>query len=392
MTLSTHRLAVALAFATQAFVFITLTTGRLPTARTDWGLSVTSMSLVLLMMVLLSGAGSVLAEKVAAGRDSAVTLRIGLLLIAVSVPFVVLSGSLVPGVAAMAVYGVGLGMVDASTNMQAVALEHLYQRPILPSFHGAWTIGGILGAVAALSTGSLPTWLPALAAIAPAAVAFASFLKQAGVPAVASATGVPWRPILLVGAAMTLFYMVDLATQTWGATYAMDVFDVERGLGAAGVSAYLVASGAVRLMGDTLVRRLGPVPVLRVGAVVGAVGLGIIVAAPSWWVAVGGFALAGAGLAVVAPLSFSAAAGLASLGDQGSDRARVDSVIARFNLFNYAGALLGSVMTGLVGGQDLRWGFLAPAVLVLAIIPLAGAFVAGRANANAGGAVTAPPA
>ena len=39
------------------------------------------------------------------------------------------SGSFVAG---MAVYGVGLGVVDASTNMQAVALEHRYDRPILP--------------------------------------------------------------------------------------------------------------------------------------------------------------------------------------------------------------------------------------------------------------------
>ena len=56
----------------------------------------------------------------------------------------------------MAVYGVGLGVVDASTNMQAVALEHRYERPILPSFHGAWTLGGILGAAGTLATPDLP--------------------------------------------------------------------------------------------------------------------------------------------------------------------------------------------------------------------------------------------
>ena len=53
-------------------------------------------------------------------------------------------------VAGMAGYGVGLGIVDASTNMQAVALEHRYGRPILPSFHGAWTLGGVIGAVIGL--------------------------------------------------------------------------------------------------------------------------------------------------------------------------------------------------------------------------------------------------
>ena len=47
--------------------------------------------------------------------------------------------------AGLAGYGVALGLVDATTNMQAVALEHRYGRPILPSFHGAWTLGGMVG-------------------------------------------------------------------------------------------------------------------------------------------------------------------------------------------------------------------------------------------------------
>ena len=51
-------------------------------------------------------------------------------------------------------------------------------------------------------------------------------------------------------------------------------------------------------------------------------------------------------------------------------------MIARFNLFNYAGALLGSVLTGLVGGAgSLRYGFVLPALGVLLLLPLAGSFV-----------------
>ncbi len=390
MTLSTNRLAVAAAFATQAFIYITLAI-RLPKVADQWDLSTTGLSMALLLMVLLAGAGSVLAEQVAARRDSALPLRAGLVLVAVGMPMVVLADSLALGVVAMAVYGTGLGMVDAATNMQAVALEHRYQRPILPSFHGAWTVGAILGSLLALTTGSMDDRAPAMLAVLPALLVFAPFLAAAGLPAGPGDSDIPWRPIMLVGTAMALFYMVDVAAQTWGASYAVDVFNTETGMNAAGVSAYLVASGAVRLAGDTLVRRVGAVPVLRVGAVVGAAGLAVIVMAPTWPIAVAGFALTGAGLAVVAPLSFSAAAGLAKIGPDESDRSRVDSVIARFNLFNYAGALLGSVMTGLVGGQNLRWGFALPALLVLAIIPLASSFVTGR-KAHAGSASMAPPA
>ena len=56
-------------------------------------------------------------------------------------------------------------------------------------------------------------------------------------------------------------------------------------------------------------------------------------------------------MAVVAPLSFSAAARIA--GEDEPDpvlrHLRVDAVIGRFNQFNYAGSLLGAVMIGLVG-------------------------------------------
>ena len=53
---------------------------------------------------------------------------------------------------------------------------------------------------------------------------------------------------------------------------------------------------------------------------------------------------------------------------------RVDAVIARFNQFNYVGALIGSVLTGAVGENDLRIGFAVPMVLILGILPLARAF------------------
>lgn len=70
---------------------------------------------------------------------------------------------------------------------------------------------------------------------------------------------------------------------------------------------------------------------------------------------------------------FSAAARIASEADPAAGpidevahRARVDAVIARFNQFNYVGALLGAVLTGAIGSGNLRIGYAVPMVLVLA--------------------------
>jgi MFS family permease len=375
------RLAAAAGFFTQGFVFISLTT-RLPKVQDRWGYSDTTLSLLLLMMVLLAGTGSVVAETASKRVDSAAILRTALLGIAVSVPVFALAPDQAVFIASLAVYGVSLGAVDATTNMQAVALEHLYDRPILPSFHGAWTLGGFLGSALALAMGHLPISATGVVAVLPLVVAFAPFLRRAErTVQAASDIPVPWRPIMLVGLAMVLFYMVDTAAFTWGPQYLDKVFDAPSALVALAVFPYLLASGTVRLSGDALVARFGPVPVLRVGAVVASIGLVITVSAPVWPVAVLGFLVTGGGVAVVAPLSFSAAARIAGSAVMSGDDAdpalrhlRVDAVIGRFNQFNYAGSLLGAVMTGLVGAGNLRLGFAVPMVMVLGIMPLARGF------------------
>ncbi|GAB7004183.1 MFS transporter [Nocardioides sp. AN3] len=375
--LGRHRAAVAAAFATQGMVFVSLTT-RLPRFRDHWDLGEVGLSLVLLMIVLLAGAGSVVAEQLAHRASSAALLRAGLLAIAVSVPVAAAAPAFAFFIGGLAVYGVALGVVDATTNMQAVALEHRYGRPILPSFHGAWTAGGLVGAGLALAAGDAPLALTGVVGAVPAVVALAPFVaRDHGTPATDATAEVPWRPILLVGLGMVLFYMVDTAAQTWGPTYLDQVFDTPQRLVALATFPYLLASLVTRVAGDSLVGRYGAVRVLRLGALVGSAALAVVVFAPTWPVAVLGFTVLGAGVAVIAPLSFSAAARIAGGAptDFGStERARVDALIARFNQFNYVGALLGAVLTGLVGAGSLRVGFAVPMVLILGMLPLARAF------------------
>ncbi len=260
--------------------------------------------------------------------------------------------------------------------MQAVALEHALGRVVLPSCHGAWTLGGVVGAVVTLATAGVPWSAVALVALLPVAATLAPYLpRDHGEAATSTETDVPWRAIVTVGLALVVFYTVDTAVATWGPVYLDDVFAAPEGLVALATLPYLLASGLVRLVGDRLTEVTGAVRLLRAGAVVAVVSLAVVVASPSWPVAVVGFTLLGCGVAVVAPLSFSAAAALAGHGaDPATRQARVDAVVARFNQFNYAGALVGAVMTGVAGAGSLRVGFAVPLVLVGALFFLASAF------------------
>jgi MFS family permease len=418
-SLTGARIAVAAAFFAQGFVFISLTT-RLPRFLERWGLDEVTLSLLLLMMVLLAGVGSLVAEHVARRFGSAATLRLGLALMVLAVPALTLAPAIGFFVGGVALYGVALGLVDATSNMQAVDLEHRYGRPILPSSHGYWTTGGIIATVVVLTTGHLSPTIGAFVVVVPLVVAFAPFLPHvaatpllaAGVPAggvavrpttastdadtpAPAGAPIPWRPIWLVGAGLVVFYMVDTTAATWGPVYLARSFDAPGNLVALATFPYLVTSIVVRLAGGHLVTRFGVTAVLRVGAVVASGALALVALAPTWQVAVAGFTVLGAAVALVAPLSFSAAgriaagtagtasdpvagaAGAATAPAAEPDRARTDAVIARFNQFNYVGALLGAVLTGLVGADNLRLGFALPAVLVLALVPLAPAFARG---------------
>ena len=376
--LARHRAAAAAAFGVQGLLFISLTT-RLPRFQERWALSELAVSGLLLMVVLLAGAGSVLAEVGARRVGSATVLRGAFVLLAVGMAMVAASPGKAGFVAGLAVYGLGLGAVDAATNMQAVALEHRYGRSILPSFHGSWTVGGILATLVAIvvSGVSLTAGLLPLAALALGVLAAPLLPHSAdeAPPDERAIADVPWRRIALLGAAMVLFYMVDTAATTWGPVFLRSAHRAPTWLLPMATLPYLLATGASRLAGDRAVDRVGAVRLLRVGAVVACGALAVVVFSPSWAVAVLGFTVLGGAVAVIAPLSFSAAASVAGAGlDATARRARVDAVIARFNQFNYVGALLGAVLTGAVGAGSLRVGFAVPMVLVLGILPLAKAF------------------
>ena len=281
-------------------------------------------------------------------------------------------------------------MVDSGTNMQAVAIQRVYGRSLLTGFYAAWSVGGIVGTVlVAVSTGRVSTdpvgWTllvgTVVALCVSVAVRRAAWREPLGTGAVLgrrarwpsrtpSSPGkpvIPWGPLLILGLGVVAYYVNDQAISTWSPIFMHEVLDSTGTLTKLGYAAYLAMTLVSRLAGDPCVRRWGRVRVVRVASLVGAVGLILVLTSHAPTQAVLGFAVAGAGLGLIAPLCFSSA-GLLAPG-------HADAVIARLNGFNYLGAVLGGVFVGLIGNaSSLRWGFLVPVVLVLAVAVLAGRF------------------
>jgi MFS family permease len=377
------RAGVSGAYFVQGLCFAGLLS-QVPSLKDKFGFTEDDLTLVLLAVPVIAGLGSVLAGYLAPRWGSAAVLRISGPLVGVMMTVVGLVPNRLGLYLSVSLFGLFLGSVDASMNMQGVAVQRRYGRSLLASFHGWWSLAGITAALGTAGFTKIGVRLPVqLGVIAAVGIAVALsvgplLLRQAEtvepLPA-GPAPRIPWRPIVLVGLAVMVMYISDSATSNWGAVYLRDALHGSRSVAPLGLGAYLTCQVLGRAGADRLVRRFGPVPVVAVGGLVGAAGMALVAAAPRPWLGILGFGIVGAGLCVVVPQSFSAAGALDPTGS--------GLAVARVNLFNYVGFVVGAALIGAVAkGASLRWAFTVPAVLALVIVALAPSFgVAGRAQA-----------
>ncbi|MEV8630111.1 MFS transporter [Streptosporangium sp. NPDC051023] len=369
------RVATWAAFFVQGLCFATLLT-HVVDLQTRFGLSDDDLLLVLLLVPVIAGVGSAVAAPLATRYGSGPVLRISQVGVCVIVALSGWNDGLAGLYALSAAFGLFVGAVDAAMNMQAVAVERRYGMSVLTGFHAVWSVGSMLGAgfnsaFSALGVGlGWSFTVPVLIGAAISAVMLPRLYDRDGERATARevrvAARVPWRPIIPLCLAMAFLYVGDAAVSNYS------TFFMKNALAASGwlvPFAYLLYQAAMllaRVPGDLAVRRYGPAPVVRVGAVIAAVGTLGVVLAPGVLVAVLAFGLVGVGLSIIAPQSFSAAGRLG---------AGAETAIARVNMFNYVGFLVGAAVVGTVNdGVGPRAAFVPAAILVALIVPLAGGF------------------
>lgn len=119
-----------------------------------------------------------------------------------------------------------------------------------------------------------------------------------------------------------------------------------------------------RLAGDRVVDRFGAVRTVRTGGVLATLGGLLVVLAPIPWVAMGGFALIGLGVAVVVPLAFAAA---------GRSGPHPSQAIAGVATITYTSGLIApSAIGGIANATSLVGSFILVTVLAFGLVLAAG--------------------
>ncbi|AUH44302.1 MFS transporter [Streptomyces sp. CMB-StM0423] len=291
----------------------------------------------------------------------------------------------------LVVFGAAFGSISVAMNSAAVDLVAALRRPVMPSFHAAFSLGGMLGAgLGALVAGHLsPTrHLLLLALLGLAVTAFAGpallalpAAKRPPAPAVAdgshanapeagagSGPAAAERPAGRTRLLVAVLGLVALCTAygegamaDWSALHLKESLDAGPGLAAAGYSVFALAMTAGRLSGTALLLRLGQNRALVAGGATACVGMLLGSFSPYVWGALAGFALTGLGLANIFPIAIGRAGELA--GPNG---------VAAASTLGYGGMLLGPPAIGFLAD----WFSLRAALSTVALLAGAAALIA----------------
>jgi len=368
--------AAVLAYFFVAGMVIAVWASRIPEVKQRAGLNDGELSVALLGLAVGSLAAMQVAGRMVDRYGSSSVMLPAALLASLALIGPGFANSLPYLFTALAAVGLGSGLLGVPMNVHAARVERRYGRPIMASFHAAFSIGGFVGsalggATAYLGVSAPLTFIAVALAMAALAVAARKWLLRGPDTVSATATpahtgvrrGIPLR-IVLFGAAAFCCMLAEGSVADWAAVYLHDAREASGAVAALGFSAFSALMAAGRLVGDRLTATLGTVTIVRGGALLAASGLALTLFTP--WAAVGviGFAVMGAGLSCIIPQVFGAAVEY--------DPRRAGRNLGFVSAMGQVGLLSGPVAIGAVAHTvDIAVALVVPAVLCTGIALMA---------------------
>jgi len=257
-------------------------------------------------------------------------------------------GGLVPLFVAAYAFGASNGVLDVAMNANASEVEAARGIPTMSSFHGFYSLGGLIGAAlgglligAGFGDGS-GALMVSIAIAAVVAVCARRLLAVAPAPH-ASHFALPRGPALFLGLLGLLCFAVEGALVDWSALLLTERTRVDAATAAFGYSAFSVAMAACRFAGDRLVLRFGALRVMVAGGIGMFAGLMLAVVSTHFLLSALGFALIGLSAANVVPLIFAAAARMPGMSAGGG--------LATVATLGYAGLLMAPPLIGSIAAH-----------------------------------------
>lgn len=282
----------------------------------------------------------------------------------------------------------GYASLDICMNTQAVAIERLSERKYMSSFHGAWSIGSLLGTILSGSIAYLTSPTQNLIGIGLAAIPFFLFAitkllspeldfhdggeeeTKPKIPLFEKKTAVVW----LLGLGMIGGLIPEAATSDWSAVLLYEDMGIAKGINALAFGTFAAAMIFSRFRGDYWMSKYGAANVVRIGGYIGGITFGVCILiavelsqlGDQLWLEITsliivcvGFLVAGVGIGPMVPAFFSAAGRIPNVAPS--------VAIARVGVISLGAFFIGpSLVGGLAEISSLPMAMLFPAASLVA--------------------------
>lgn len=347
---------------------------RIPDVKQHLRLSDGSLGLTLLFMAL----GALIAQPTSGWMIS----KIGSRRVTTFSALVLCGVVILPGIAtsqlllipALLLFGGCNGGLDVAMNAQAALVEQQYRRPIMSSFHGLWSVGGLMGASLGGVMASHRIPLPlhflgvAVVGLIVMLIALRYLISDQGTHAAQGTVfALPPRSLLPMGIIAFCVLFSEGAIGDWSAIYLRDTLHSTPGVAAGAFAVFSLLMAAGRLTGDWLTLKLGAPLLVRISGAFVTVGIALALLSTTPTIAIIGFGLVGAGVACVFPLILSAASqtpGIAS-----------GTAIAAMATSGYTGFLVGPPLIGFIANEISLRGALVLLAVFGVLVMLSGGLI-----------------
>lgn len=286
---------------------------------------------------------SVFASKVGC-RKVIIIASIGLI---ITLPLLAYLTSLLMFAFVLFLFGLCIGAIDVTANIHGTQVQGLAKKPLMSSFHGFYSIGGLLGvSVVTLFLASIYSSVVAAALFSSIiliiCIIFAStkFLEKQNATEKTPLFVLPRGVVFIIGLLCLLVFLAEGAYLDWGAILLVQDKNTDLSISGSGYVIFALALTISRFTGDYLVAKMGEIRMLFGGLCFTA--LGILLTAysanlVSVLIAIG---LTGLAAGNLVPILFSLTAKQTVM--------PISHAISAVSFLGYLGVLLGPAMIGYI--------------------------------------------
>jgi MFS family permease len=213
------------------------------------------------------------------------------------------------------IFGIVGNMSNISVNTQGVLAEKIYERPIMTTFHGIWSVAGFTGALVGLLMMNLKLTPRQHFFIVAALVFIVVFIARKYL--IRGTTGPvekkkffskPEGVLVQLGIIAFCSLAAEGTMFDWSGVYFRDIVKAPHSLIMLGYTTFMMMMATGRFAGDKIISRIGRKKTLQISGILILTGLLISVLLPHIITATIGFLIVGLGVSSIIPTVYSTAA------------------------------------------------------------------------------------